>query len=86
LDGEETNQSHFSEFLFHLPEVVVSVDFAREKNLFLTSFAQRKLVLWKSCGFALSLFLYVIAAVDFGQASEEILASLLSAVTLSVCS
>jgi len=71
LDGEKTNQSRFSEFLFHLLEVLVSVDFAREKNLFLTCFAQRKLVLWKSCGFGLSLFFDIIAAAeDSGRVSE----------------
>jgi len=53
LDNEKTNQSRFGKFLFHLIEVTVSIDFARKKNLFLTGFAHRKFVLWKSCGLLL---------------------------------
>jgi len=55
LVSDKTNQRHFRKILFHLIEVAVSIDFAREKNLFLTGFAQRKFVLWKSCGLDLLL-------------------------------
>jgi len=55
LDNAKTNQSRFIEFLFHLIEVSMVIDFAREKKMFLTSFAQRKLNLWKSCGLSLQL-------------------------------
>jgi hypothetical protein len=34
LGGGETNQSHFSKFLFHFLEVAVGIGFAHEKNLF----------------------------------------------------
>jgi len=50
LGGDKTNQPHFRNFLFHLIEVAVSIDFTHKKNLFLTGFAHRKLVLWISCG------------------------------------
>jgi hypothetical protein len=50
LNDDKTNQYLFEEFLFHPIEVVVRIDFVREKNLFLTGFAQRKFILWKSCG------------------------------------
>jgi hypothetical protein len=50
LSSGKANQSHFVEFLFHFVEVAVSIDFAHEKKLLLTGFAQRKCVLWKSCG------------------------------------
>jgi len=50
LDSFKTNQAHFIEFLFHLMEVAVSVDFAHKKILFFTSFAQRNFTLGKSCG------------------------------------
>jgi len=50
LGSVKTNQWHFRKILFHLIEVAVSIDFAHEKNLFLTGFAQRKFALWKSCG------------------------------------
>jgi hypothetical protein len=49
LGNEKTNQLRFGKFLFHLIEVAVSIEFAHEKNLFLTGFAHRKFVLWKSC-------------------------------------
>ena len=39
----------FIKFLFHLLEVAVGIDFAREKNLFLTGFTHCKTGLWKSC-------------------------------------
>jgi len=39
----------FREFLFHLSEMAVLVDFTREKNLFFTGFAHRKSALWKTC-------------------------------------
>ena len=39
----------FGKILFHLSEVAVSIDFAREKKLFFTGFAHRKVGLWKSC-------------------------------------
>ena len=39
----------FAKFLFHLPEVAVGIDFAREKKMFLTGFTHRKVRLWKSC-------------------------------------
>jgi len=39
----------FAKFLFHLPEVAVGIDFAREKKYFLTGFTHRKFGLWKSC-------------------------------------
>jgi len=39
----------FTKFLFHLLEVAVGIDFAREKKLFLTGFAHHKFSLWKSC-------------------------------------
>jgi len=53
LGNEKTNQLRFAKFLFHLIEVAVSIDFAHKKNLFLTGFAHRKFVLWKSCGLGL---------------------------------
>jgi len=53
LDNAKTNQLRFVEFLFHLIEVSVVIDFAREKNLFLTGYAHRKYDLWKSCGLCL---------------------------------
>ena len=53
LVNAKTNQLRFVEFLFHLTEVSVIIDFAREKNLFLTGFAHRKYDLWKSCGLCL---------------------------------
>jgi len=49
LDNEKTNQLRFGKFLFHLIKVTVGTGFAHEKNLFLTGFAHRKFVLWKSC-------------------------------------
>jgi hypothetical protein len=55
LVSDKTNQWHFRKILFHLIEVAVNIDFAHEKNLFLTGFAQRKFVLWKSCGLDLLL-------------------------------
>jgi len=39
----------FVRFLFHLLEVAVCIDFAREKKMFLTGFAHCKVGLWKSC-------------------------------------
>jgi hypothetical protein len=36
-------------FLFHLLEVAVSIDFAREKKIYFTGFTHRKVGLWKSC-------------------------------------
>jgi hypothetical protein len=53
LDNAKTNQLRFIEFLFHLIEVSMVIDFAREKNLFLTSYAHRKYGLWISCGLCL---------------------------------
>jgi hypothetical protein len=53
LDNAKTNQLRFIEFLFHLIEVSVVIDFALEKNLFLTGYAHRKYDLWKSCGLCL---------------------------------
>jgi len=50
LDNEKTNQMCFGKIFFHLIEVAVSIDFAHKNNLFLTGFAHRKFVLWKSCG------------------------------------
>jgi hypothetical protein len=55
LDNIKTNQLHFEKNLFHFLEVYIVIDFAREKKMFLTSFAQRKLNLWKSCGLSLQL-------------------------------
>jgi hypothetical protein len=76
LDGEKTNQPCFSKNLFHLPEVVAAVDVAREKNLFPTCFTQRKLVLWKRCGFTLGLFLNIVFVThNLGLMREYILAS-----------
>jgi hypothetical protein len=49
LGNEKTNQLRFGKFLFHLIEVAVSIEFAHKKKLFLTGFAHRKFVLWKSC-------------------------------------
>ena len=53
LDNTKTNQLHFGKFLFHLIEVSVVIDFAREKKMFLTGFAHRKYDLWISCGLRL---------------------------------
>ena len=53
LVNAKTNQLCFVEFLFHLTEVSVIIDFAREKKMFLTGFAHRKYDLWKSCGLCL---------------------------------
>jgi hypothetical protein len=53
LVNAKTNQLRFVEFLFHLIEVSVVIDFAREKKMFLTGFAHRKYDLWKSCGLRL---------------------------------
>ena len=53
LDNAKTNQLRFIEFLFHLIEVYVAIDFAREKKLFLTGYAHRKYDLWISCGLCL---------------------------------
>ena len=39
----------FVKFLFHLSEVTVSIDFAREKKMFFTGFTHLNLSLWKSC-------------------------------------
>jgi len=39
----------FVKILFHLSEVAVNIEFAREKKIFLTGFAHRKIELWKSC-------------------------------------
>lgn len=39
----------FVKFLFHLSEVAVSIDFAREKKMFFTGFTHCKVGLWKSC-------------------------------------
>jgi hypothetical protein len=39
----------FVKFLFHLSEVAVGIDFAREKKMFLTGFTHCKVGLWKSC-------------------------------------
>ena len=39
----------FVKFLFHLLEVAVGIDFAREKKMFLTGFTHCKVGLWKSC-------------------------------------
>jgi hypothetical protein len=50
LGIDKTNQPHFREYLFHLTEIVVSIDVAREKNYFLTGFAHRNFDLWKSGG------------------------------------
>ncbi len=53
LDNSKTNQLRFVKFLFHFIEVYVVIDFAREKKMFLTSFAHCKYDLWKSCGLSL---------------------------------
>lgn len=55
MSNKKNNQSDFVKFLFHLVETAINTEFAREKNLFLTCFAHRKLVLWKSCGLDLPL-------------------------------
>jgi len=55
--GDKTNQQHFRKFLFHFIKTVVGIDFAHKKNLFLTSFTQCKLGLWKSCGFGFKISL-----------------------------
>jgi hypothetical protein len=39
----------FANFLFHLPEVAVSIDFAREKKMLFTGFTHLNLSLLKSC-------------------------------------
>lgn len=39
----------FSKFLFHLLEVTVGIDFAREKKIFFTGFTHCKVGLWKTC-------------------------------------
>ena len=39
----------FGDFLFHLSEVAVVVDFAREKKMLITGFTHRKSALWKTC-------------------------------------
>ena len=49
----------FAKFLFHLLEVAVGIDFAREKNLFLTGFTHCKARLWKSCELGLEDKLFV---------------------------
>jgi len=38
----------FTNFLFHLLEVAVGIDFAREKKMFFTGFTHCKVQLWKS--------------------------------------
>jgi hypothetical protein len=53
LVNAKTNQLRFTKFLFHLIEVYVVIDFAREKKLFLTGYAHRKYDLWKNCGLCL---------------------------------
>ena len=53
LVNAKTNQLRFVEFFFHLIEVSVVIDFAREKKLFLTGYAHRKYDLWISCGLCL---------------------------------
>jgi len=49
LRDQKVNQLRFEKFLFHLLEVAVAIDFAREKKMLLTGFAHRNFVLWKSC-------------------------------------
>jgi len=46
----KSNQYCFGKILFHLPEVFVNIDFAHEKKMFLTCFAQRKFFLWITGG------------------------------------
>ena len=85
LGGDKTNQSPFLKFLFHLVEVIISIDFAHEKNLFLTGFAQRKLILWKSCGLSFQFFPDNISVAPYpDRVNKKILEKLLSAVILSV--
>jgi len=60
LVSDKTNQRHFRKILFHLIEVAVSIDFAHEKKLLLTGFAQRKFGLWKSCGLDLRTTIRII--------------------------
>ena len=43
----------FVRFLFHLLEVAVCIDFAREKKMFLTGFTHCKVGLWKRCDLGL---------------------------------
>jgi hypothetical protein len=49
LSNKKVNQICFVKILFHLLEVAVGIDFAREKKMFLTGFTHRKAGLWKSC-------------------------------------
>jgi len=49
LSNKKVNQICFTKFLFHLLEVAVSIDFAREKKMFFTGFTHCKVGLWKSC-------------------------------------
>jgi hypothetical protein len=39
----------FIKILFHCCQIAVGIGFMREKKLFLTCFAHRKVVLWISC-------------------------------------
>jgi len=39
----------FVKILFHFLDVVVVIEFAHEKKLFLTCFTHHKVVLWKGC-------------------------------------
>ena len=39
----------FVKILFHCSQIAVGIEFMREKKLFLTCFAHRKVVLWISC-------------------------------------
>jgi hypothetical protein len=87
LGGDKTNQCYFGNFLFHLNEVGVRIDFAQKKNLFLTCFAHRKFFLWKSGGLNFEIFSYVVLRIVFGDMHQirryYFLANSLSVVILS---
>jgi hypothetical protein len=54
----------FVKILFHCCQIAVGIEFMREKNLFLTCFTHRKVVLWISCELDLLLDLLVNRRVE----------------------
>jgi hypothetical protein len=58
-------------------EVIVFITFAQKKNLFLTSYTQRKVTLWKSCGLSFKsqlsmlIIMVVIVKCDSNRADND---------------
>jgi len=82
LAKSKTNQSYFSKIFFHLSEVTVYVEFAHEKNLFLTSFTHLKSFWWKDGGLSFQILPGILITHCIYKLKRKVLANSAAAVIL----